>query len=216
MAAKLRTHTVSPHLLKVYVVGLTGGVGSGKSTVAELFAKLGVTIADADQAARTVVQPGSPALQEIEQAFGPEVLLQDGTLDRAAMRKRIFANQQERKKLEAITHPKIKEEIQRQLAAAKGSYAILVVPLLLEAEQENLADRILVVDAPEEQQIKRTIKRDNSSRQQVESMLKAQASRSERLQQADDVIDNSQDPDQLPQQVEQLHRKYLKLAGEGG
>ena len=215
MAAKLRTHTVSPHLLKVYVVGLTGGVGSGKSTVAELFAKLGVTIADADQAARTVVQPGSPALQEIEQAFGPEVLLQDGTLDRAAMRKRIFANQQERKKLEAITHPKIKEEIQRQLAAAKGSYAILVVPLLLETGQE-LADRILVVDAPEELQIKRTIKRDNSSRQQAESILKAQASRSERLQQADDVIDNSQDPDQLPQQVEQLHRKYLKLAGEGG
>jgi len=202
-------------LLKVYVVGLTGGVGSGKSTVAELFAKLGVTIADADQAARTVVQPGSPALQEIEQAFGPEVLLQDGTLDRAAMRKRIFANQQERKNLEAITHPKIKEEIQRQLAAAKGSYAILVVPLLLETGQE-LADRILVVDAPEEQQIKRTIKRDNSSRQQVENMLKAQASRSERLQQADDVIDNSQDPDQLPQQVEQLHQKYLGLAGEGG
>ena len=215
MAAKLRTHTVSAHLLKVYVVGLTGGVGSGKSTVAELFAKLGVTIADADQAARTVVQPGSPALQEIEQAFGPEVLLQDGTLDRAAMRKRIFANQQERKKLEAITHPKIKEEIQRQLAAAKGSYAILVVPLLLETGQE-LADRILVVDAPEEQQINRTIKRDNSSRQQVVSMLKAQASRSERLRQADDVIDNSKDPDQLPQQVEQLHRKYLGLAGEGG
>ena len=215
MAAKLRTHTVSPHLLKVYVVGLTGGVGSGKSTVAELFAKLGVTIADADQAARTVVQPGSPALQEIEQAFGPEVLLQDGTLDRAAMRKRIFANQDERKKLEAITHPKIKEEIQRQLAAAKGSYAILVVPLLLETGQE-LADRILVVDAPEEQQINRTIKRDNSSRKQVENMLKAQASRSERLQQADDVIDNSKDPDQLPQQVEQLHRKYLRLAGAGG
>ena len=215
MAAKLRTHTVSPHLLKVYVVGLTGGVGSGKSTVAELFAKLGVTIVDADQAARTVVQPGSPALQEIEQAFGPEVLLQDGTLDRAAMRKRIFANQQERKKLEAITHPKIKEEIQRQLAAAKGSYAILVVPLLLETGQE-LADRILVVDAPEEQQISRTIKRDNSSRQQAESMLKAQASRSERLRQADDVIDNSKGPDQLPQQVEQLHRKYLRLAGEGG
>ena len=215
MAAKLRTHTVSPHLLKVYVVGLTGGVGSGKSTVAELFAKLGVTIADADQAARTVVQPGSPALQEIEQAFGPEVLLQDGTLDRAAMRERIFANQQERKNLEAITHPKIKEEIQRQLAAAKGNYAILVVPLLLETGQE-LADRILVVDAPEELQINRTIKRDNSSRQQVESMLKAQASRSERLRQADDVIDNSKDPDQLPQQVEQLHRKYLRLAGEGG
>ena len=199
----------------MYAVGLTGGIGSGKSTVADLFAELGVPVVDADQAARIVVQPGSPALHEIAQFFGPQALLPDGSLDRAAMRQRVFADPRERQRLEAITHPRIQEEVQGQLAAAEGEYAILVSPLLLETAQRKLADRILVVDVPEELQIARTAGRDGGSRQQVQNIINAQSKRSERLKQADDVIDNSKDPKQLPAQVEQLHRKYLQLAADG-
>ncbi len=199
----------------MYAVGLTGGIGSGKSTVADLFAELGVPVVDADQAARIVVQPGSPALHEIAQFFGPQALLPDGSLDRAAMRRRVFADPRERQRLEAITHPRIQEEVQRQLAAAEGEYAILVSPLLLETAQRKLTDRILVVDVPEELQIARTAGRDGGSRQQVQNIINAQSKRSERLKQADDVIDNSKDPKQLPAQVEQLHRKYLQLAADG-
>ena len=200
----------------MYVVGLTGGIGSGKSTVARLFAGLGVPVVDADQAARTVVLPGSAGLREVEQAFGPEALLPDGSLDRAAMRRRVFADAQERLRLEAITHPRIQKEVQRQLAAAAGEYALFVSPLLLETGQVRLADRILAVDVPEEMQISRVVQRDGEDRQQVQSIMKAQVPRAVRLKRADDVLDNSRTQQQLAAAVERLHRRYLRLAAGGG
>ena len=198
---------------KPWILGLTGGIGSGKSAVAQHFIDLGVHLVDADHAARWVVEPGKPALAKIAEHFGPEVLQADGQLDRAALRKRIFADADERRWLEALLHPLIGQEISQYLARAESPYAILVSPLLVESGQYKLTQRILVVDAPEQLQVQRTMARDQSSSEQVQAILKAQASREERLRHADDVLLNDQDLPWLQAEVERLHAFYLTLRG---
>lgn len=196
-----------------WILGLTGGIGSGKSAVAQHFIDLGVHLVDADHAARWVVEPGKPALAKIVEHFGPEVLQADGQLDRSTLRNRIFADAAERRWLEALLHPLIGQEIAQYLARAESPYAILVSPLLVESGQHKQTQRILVVDAPEQLQMQRTIARDQSSSAQVQAILKAQASREERLRHADDVLLNDQDLSWLQAEVERLHSFYLTLRG---
>jgi dephospho-CoA kinase len=203
-------HTLST---KPWILGLTGGIGSGKSAVAQHFIDLGVHLVDADNAARWVVEPDKPALSKIVEHFGPAVLHADGQLDRTALRNRIFADAAERRWLEALLHPLIGQEIAQHLARAESPYAILVSPLLVESGQHKLAQRILVVDAPEQLQVQRTMARDQSSNEQVQAILKAQASREERLRHADDVLLNDQDLSWLQAEVERLHSFYLTLRG---
>jgi len=198
---------------KPYVVGLTGGIGSGKSAVAQCFVDHGVHLVDADQAARWVVEPGRPALDRIVEHFGPAVLQADGQLDRAALRARVFADADERRWLEALLHPLIGQEITQFLARAESPYAILVSPLLIESGQHRLTQRVLVVDAPEELQVQRTMQRDQASAEQVQAILKAQASREERLRHANDVLVNDRDLNWLRGEVERLHNFYLSLRG---
>ena len=199
--------------MKPWILGLTGGIGSGKSAVAQHFVDLGVHLVDADHAARWVVEPGRPALDKIVEHFGGDVLQADGQLDRSALRARIFADSDERRWLEALLHPLIGQEIMAYLARAESPYAILVSPLLIESGQHRLTQRVLLVDAPEQLQIQRTIARDQSSAEQVQAILKAQASRSERLQHAHDVLVNDRDLHWLEAEVERLHNFYLTLRG---
>lgn len=199
--------------MKPWILGLTGGIGSGKSAVAQHFIDLGVHLVDADHAARWVVEPGRPALDRIVEHFGGDVLQADGQLDRSALRARIFADSDERLWLEALLHPLIGQEIMAYLARAESPYAILVSPLLIESGQHRLTQRVLLVDAPEQLQIQRTIARDQSSAEQVQAILKAQASRSERLQHAHDVLVNDRDLHWLQAEVERLHNFYLTLRG---
>ncbi|EEF26094.1 Dephospho-CoA kinase, putative [Ricinus communis] len=194
------------------VVGITGGIGSGKTAVTNIFAELGITVVDADVCSRIVVEPGKPALTEIAQRFGADVLHKDGTLDRAAMRARVFSNPDDRKALEHITHPRIAEEIAYQLKHAASPYVILVSPLLVEGNQHKFCDRILVVDVPEETQLQRTIVRDNNDAAQVQRIIASQASRQQRLARADDVIENTGTLKQLREKVIALHERYLQLA----
>ncbi|UVL83183.1 dephospho-CoA kinase [Pseudomonas sp. B21-028] len=196
-----------------WILGLTGGIGSGKSAAAQHFIDLGVHVIDADHAARWVVEPGRPALVEIAEHFGPDVLQADGTLDRAALRKLIFENADERRWLEALLHPLIADEIAHHLAQARSSYAILVSPLLIESGQYAMTQRILVIDAPEQLQIERTLQRDRISEQQVQAILKAQSGRQDRLDHADDVVVNDRDLAWLHSEVERLHHFYLTLLG---
>ena len=189
-----------------WILGLTGGIGSGKSAAAQHFSDLGVDLVDADHAARWVVEPGRPAL-------GAGVLQPDGQLDRAALRKLIFEVPQERRWLEALLHPLIGEEIRNHLARARSPYAILVSPLLIESGQHSMTQRILVIDVPQSLQIQRTLQRDGISEQQVQAILKAQSSREERLSHADDVLVNDRDLAWLHSEVERLHHFYLTLRG---
>ncbi len=200
-----------------FIVGITGGIGSGKSAVTTLLGKQGVTIVDADVAARVIVEQGKPALQAIAQHFGEEILLADGTLDRAELRKRIFSDDSARRWLEQVTHPLIGEEILAQLHVSNSPYTVLSSPLLLETQQRKLADYIVVVDVPEGTQIERTVARDNNNEAQVRRIIAAQMDRSERLALADFVIDNSKSPADLEQKVAQLHEKLLlKSAAPAG
>jgi len=194
------------------VVGLTGGIASGKSTVARLFQALGVPVIDADQAARDAVAPGSEGLAAIRERFGDEMLGPDGTLDRTRMRRCVFADDAARHALEAIVHPEVRRLMDRRLAAADAPYAISMVPLLLETGQADRVDRVLVVDTPPAKQIARARARDGSSLEVIEGILRAQASRDARLARADDVIHNDDSPAGLESQVERLHRRYLDLA----
>ncbi|AYC34303.1 dephospho-CoA kinase [Pseudomonas cavernae] len=196
-----------------WILGLTGGIGSGKSAVAQHFIDLGVHAVDADHAARWVVEPGRPALAQIAEHFGEAVLLADGQLDRAALRTRIFQNPEERRWLEALLHPLIRQEISEHLARADSPYAILVSPLLIESGQHQITQRILVVDTSEELQVQRTMLRDRTSAEQVQAILAAQAKREERLRHADDVLVNDRDLGWLHTEVERLHRFYLTLRG---
>ena len=198
---------------KPWILGLTGGIGSGKSAVAQHFIDLGVHLVDADHAARWVVEPGKPALTKIIEHFGTDVLQPDGQLARTALRNRIFADANQRRWLEALLHPLIGQEISQYLARAESPYAILVSPLLIESNQHKLTQRILVVDAPEQLQVQRTMARDQSSSEQVQAILKAQASREERLRHAHDVLLNDQDLPWLQAEVERLHAFYLSLRG---
>ena len=193
-------------------VALTGGIASGKSTVADLFAQLGVPVIDTDLIARQVVAPGQPALAEIVAAFGPGVLDAEGGLDRRRMRERIFADPGARHRLEAILHPAIRAEMERQSAAAAGADQLLVIPLLAEGGRRAHVDRVLVVDVPEELQLERLAGRDQVTAEQARASLEAQATRAQRLGIADDVISNTGPMDELRGKVAELHEKYLALA----
>ncbi|QAX81774.1 dephospho-CoA kinase [Candidatus Pseudomonas adelgestsugas] len=194
-----------------WILGLTGGIGSGKSAAAQHFLSLGIDHVDADHAARWVVKPGQPALTSIAAYFGDDVLLPDGQLNRAALRTLIFGAPEKRRWLEALLHPLISEEIRSHLARAQSPYVILVSPLLIELGQYKMTQRILVIDAPQSLQIQRTMQRDGASEQQVHEILQAQSSRKDRLNHADDVLVNDQDLSWLHGEVERLHYFYLTL-----
>lgn len=193
-------------------IGLTGGIASGKTTVANLFAELGATIIDTDVIAREVVAPGQPALDEIADAFGAAMLRPDGSLDRSALRKVVFASPADRERLEAITHPRIRAETLRQADTAGGQYQLIVVPLLVESPLREFVDRVLVVDCPEETQLARLMARDADSEAQGRRILAAQSSRAERLAIADDVITNDGSLEDTRRQVAALHEIYRMLA----
>ncbi|MBX9445194.1 dephospho-CoA kinase [Dickeya chrysanthemi] len=195
-----------------YIVALTGGIGSGKSTVAQGFATLGATIIDADVIARQVVAPGQPALATIVEHFGREILQPDGVLNRRVLRERIFSSQEDKRWLNALLHPLIQQETRRQLAAVATPYALWVVPLLVENQLQGKAHRVLVVDVPLETQVQRTMDRDGVSRTQAEKILASQASREQRLACADDIIDNNSNPSLLAPRIAALHQHYLELA----
>jgi len=191
------------------VVGVTGGIGSGKSAVTERFEKLGITVVDADLAARIIVEPGKPALNSIADHFGEAVLSSDGNLDRAALRAKVFADENERRWLEQLTHPLIGEEILQQLSASRSPYTILSSPLLLETAQGDLADCVIVVDVPEELQLQRTMARDDNDETQVKRIMAAQMSRANRQAKADYLIDNSRSLAELDIIVEKLHAEFM-------
>lgn len=199
--------------MQPWILGLTGGIGSGKSAAAAHFAQLGIDLVNADQAARWVVEPGRPALARIAEHFGADILLADGGLDRAALRARIFQDAGERRWLEQLLHPLIRQEIVEVLARATSPYAILESPLLIESGQYRLCRRVLVIDVPEAVQISRTVSRDGNDEAQVRAIMAAQAPRDERLAKADDVIVNDRDLAWLRQEVERLHHFYLTLRG---
>ena len=194
------------------LIALTGGIATGKTAVAELFAQLGVPVLDTDQIARDVVAPDMPALGQLVAEFGAEILDAHGQLDRTRMRERVFSDPSQRRKLEAITHPAIREELARRSAAAGGDYQIHVIPLLVETGRAAAYDRVLVVDCPEQVQIERLMARDSTSRTQAEAILAAQASREQRLNAADDVIENTGTLADLQRCVQTLHRNYALLA----
>ncbi|MEB0038868.1 dephospho-CoA kinase [Pseudomonas sp. MH10] len=198
---------------KPWILGLTGGIGSGKSAAAQHFIDLGVHLVDADHAARWVVEPGRPALAQIAEHFGAGVLQPDGQLDRTALRGLIFQNPEQRRWLETLLHPLIGQEIMSYLARAESPYAILVSPLLVESGQYKLTQRVLVIDAPERLQIQRTMLRDSTSEEQVKAILNVQANRELRLSHADDVLVNDRDPAWLKSEVGRLHHFYLTLHG---
>jgi dephospho-CoA kinase len=193
-------------------IGLTGGIGSGKSTVAGLFAELGVPVVDADRVAREVVEPGEPALTAVVRAFGPGVLDSRGQLDRAALRTRVFADDDARTRLEAILHPRIRERMETRAAALSTPYCVLCVPLLLEARDVPRVDRVLVVDVPEALQVARVAARDALDASAVRAMIAAQAPRATRLAAADEVILNDGPRAALVPRVRALHELYLGLA----
>ena len=195
-----------------FVVGVTGGIGSGKSAVTERFESRGITVVDADLAARVVVEPGKPALEAIAGHFGEQLISADGSLDRAELRRLVFADEVERHWLEQLTHPLIGREIMAQLEASTSPYTILSSPLLLETSQRDLTDCILVVDVPESVQLERTMQRDDNDEAQVRRIMAAQLPRSERLQGADIVLDNSRSLAALDELVEELHKEFLLRA----
>lgn len=194
------------------IIGLTGGIGSGKTTVANLFAERGIVLVDTDLIAREVVEPGQPALQQIAKHFGAQTLNADGTLDRAALRRKVFADPEQRRWLEQLTHPLIRQATLQQLQQAASAYVILVSALLLETDQHQLCDHILVVDVPESIQIERTVQRDSNSSEQVKAIIAAQCGRQQRLEQADSVIDNTLSLTQLEKQIDRLDQEFRVLA----
>ena len=199
----------------MYVVAITGGIGSGKTTVANQFAALGIEVVDADLIAREVVEPGTPALTAIASHFGPGILDEQGRLDRRALRERIFSDPAAKSWLNALLHPIIRSEMLRQCAAANSPYCLLVVPLLVENRLTELAERVLVIDVDEATQIERTCRRDGVNREQAQAILASQASRSERLAMADDVLDNqSGTTETIRERILALHETYLAFASQ--
>lgn len=198
--------------MRRFRVGLTGGIASGKTTVANQFAALGVPIIDTDLLAREVLEPGTPLLAEVIAHFGPDVAAADGSLDRRALRTRVFADPAERRWLEERTHPAIRALTDARCDAAAGDYSVVAIPLLVETGGADRFDRVLVVDVDPEVQIARLQARDGSTRAEAELMLAAQASRERRLAQADDVIHNDADLERLRAQVQTLHLRYLEAA----
>jgi dephospho-CoA kinase len=199
--------------VKPYVIGLTGGIGSGKSEAARLFAQRGAAIVDTDAIAHELGAPGGAAAEPIRNAFGAGAIAADGALDRAAIRRLVFSDPAAKRKLEAILHPLIRARSEALVARAAGSYVVLVVPLLVESGVDRSRyQRVLVVDCPEEQQVARVTSRSGLAAEEVRAIMATQASRAERLAQADDVIDNSGPIERLDPQVERLHRSYLARA----
>lgn len=195
-------------------VGLTGGIGSGKSMVARLFHDLGVPVIDTDEVARQLVRPGQPALAQIAQLFGTAILTPDGELDRAAMRDLVFSAPEKRRQLEDILHPLIRRKVAEWAAGQDAAYCVIVIPLLIEAGWLEDVDRVLVVDSPVTQQLERTATRDSASKSNVRAIIDAQCSREARIAAADDVITNDGAPDKLKPQVERLHQIYLARVRE--
>ena len=196
----------------MFRVGLTGGIASGKTTVASLFAERGATVLDTDVIAREVVEPGRPALTALVNALGYGILDSDGRLARAELRRLLFADAASRREVETILHPAILAELELQARRAPGPYQVFVIPLLVESGLERIVNRVLVVDCPEEEQLRRLMARDRTSREEALRMLQTQASREERLAAADDVIDNSGPAAGLPARVAELDRKYREMA----
>jgi dephospho-CoA kinase len=196
---------------KNLTIGVTGGIGSGKTAATDIFAELGITVVDADQMSREVVKPGTEALEAIAAHFGTGILLADGTLDRRRLREVIFNDKAAKTWLESLLHPRIREEIITRLNNSQSIYTILASPLLLETNQHELCSRVLVIDAPESMQLSRTISRDGSDSEVVQAIMASQLSRTERLGKADDVIVNDQDLQALQQAVKNLHQKYLDI-----
>jgi len=195
-----------------FVIGLTGGIGSGKSAAAEEFAHLGASVVDTDAIARELTGRGGAALPKLERLFGAEFIAASGAMDREKMRERVFSDPAAKRALEALLHPLIREESQRRIAAAGGPYVVHVVPLLVESpDYRQRVDRVLVVDAPEETQVARVHARSQLSESEIRAILRSQASRAERLAAADDVIDNSGTLDALRKQVAALHARYEKM-----
>ena len=196
----------------MFVVGITGGIGSGKSAVTDHLETLDITVVDADKVARVVVEPGTSGLAAIVEHFGEDILLADGGLDRAALRKIVFDNPEERKVLEGITHPRIRDEIARQLSEASSPYVVLSSPLLLESGQNTFTDYVVVVDVPEELQLRRTMARDDNSEALVKQIMAAQLDRQTRLARADTSITNDASLEQLCERVEAMHEDLLVRA----
>ncbi|MGL4715643.1 MAG: dephospho-CoA kinase [Aeromonas sp.] len=199
----------------MYVVAITGGIGSGKTTIANQFAALGIDVVDADVIAREVVAPGTPALTAIADHFGAGVIDPAGQLDRRALRERVFSEPKAKEWLNALLHPLIRHQMQRQCAAARSPYCLLVVPLLVENQLTGLAQRVLVIDVDEATQLARTCRRDGVSAEQAHAIMAAQASRAERLAVADDVIDNQHGSEMaIKARILALHQTYLVFASQ--
>lgn len=193
------------------ILGLTGGIGSGKSAASAWFEAQGITVIDADLVAREVVAKGQPALQKIQETFGEHVLLENGELNRRALRDIIFQDPNARQRLEAITHPAIRQSIMQQLQDATSPYVILVSPLLFETNQHELTQRTLLIDAPEQHQIERASQRDGQSLEQIQNIIRVQMSRQDKQKRADDIVLNDADLDHLYRQLAPLHAHYLSL-----
>lgn len=198
--------------MTTFTVGLTGGIGSGKTAVSDYLKSLGVWVVDADESSRRVVEPGKPALTKIAARFGDDILLEDGGLDRAKLRQQIFTNPDDKSWLESLLHPLIGEDIINELAKAEGHYNVLVSPLLLEIGQADLCHRILVVDVPVEEQVKRTTARDNNNEAQVRKIIASQMDRQQRRSHADDILENDGDLRHLHRSVDALHQHYLEMS----
>ena len=195
------------------IIGLTGGIGSGKSVASDKFKSLGIDVVDADVASRTVVESGKPALKEIQDHFGSGIITAEGKLDRNKLREIIATDAKERKWLESVLHPKIGEQITKEISESTSVYTLFVAPLLLETNSQEMCSRVVVVDVPKDVQIQRTAKRDKVSSNQVEQMVAAQMDREKRLENADDVLLNSGTIEDLEKQVEELHNKYIQMVG---
>ena len=193
------------------VVGLTGGIGSGKTTVANGFSALGVPVIDTDQLSRELVEPGQPALDEIISTFGTEATTADGHLDRNYMRQLIFTDSTRKSQLEAILHPRIRQRIRTLLADIRSPYCVVVIPLLLETRQTDLVDRVLVVDSPENEQLTRVAARDSLSDNVINAIINSQADRNTRLAAADDIIVNDRGMSELTGNIQKLHRRYMDI-----
>lgn len=192
-------------------IGLTGGIGSGKSTACEIFSELKVPVIDADVIAVKAVKPGMPALQSIIDEFGVKIITKDGYLNRKELRDRIFKNESDRRKLESILHPVIYKEIARQTKSINSAYCIISIPLLLETGTSDIIDRILVIDIPKELQLSRASARDNASLKNIETIIHSQISRDDRLAAADDIINNEGDIENLRKQIYDLHEFYKSI-----
>ena len=195
-----------------YVVGVSGGIGSGKTTVTHLFTRYNIDVIDADLVARQVVQPGTAALQAIIEKLGPQVVEKNGQLNRNQLRTLIFNDPELKHWLNQLLHPAIREQMLVQIQQAKSDYCLLSVPLLVENKLDKMVDRVLIVDVSEDTQLQRTLLRDKTNTQQIRAIMQSQATREQRLEVADDILDNNANPETLPPQIEKLHKKYLQLA----